>query len=438
MSDRPLLTDARRPRELRARARRPSLVSHAILASLGVLLGLGDASAQSPAAPAPPATQPGPPPVPGAPAVASEPPLPAGTHLGSAEVPIVGGNLASARERALAEAMKQAVGDAVGVVAPDARTTQPKLVVQVLARARTFVQRYRTREDGEVGRGLYGMKIEADVDELALARAFEKTSASPAPLAAGAPSYLLVASGPVEAADAVFRALAAGGTRVERAHEVLQPGPAAELAAHSGLGAIVFANATTTREGPNRGVGLEAVSCAVAVRLATAGAGAALAEDTRSERSFAEREEDAGKDCLSRAAGVAVRHVIPQTGTGRSPSDLRTIVADVDVVDPGAVLALLKQLRGSGSVSSVDLRRVLPGRAELAVRSRLTAPALAAALGQGSTGPIVLSGVEVSGDLIRMIVRTREVAAPPAAPVPGAPPQAPPVANPQPARPSAP
>jgi len=434
MSDRPHLTDAHHPGE--RRARRPAAASHVVVACLALLLASGRAFAQAPAAPAAPATQPGPPPAPGA--AAPAPPLPPGTHLGAAEVAIVGGNLASARERALAEAMKQAVGDAVGVVAPDARTTQPKVVVQVLARARTFVQRYRTREDGEVGRGLYGMKIEADVDEAALGRAFEKTSASPAPLATGAPSYLLVSSGSGEAADAVYRALAVGGTRVERAREALQPGPAAEQAAHSGLGAIVFANATTTREGPIRGVGLEAVSCAVAVRLATAGAGAALAEDARTERSFAEREEDARKDCLTRAAGLAVRHVIPQTGTGRSPSDLRTIVADVDVVDPGSVLALLKQLRGSGSVSSVDLRRVLPGRAELAVRSRLTAPALAAAIGQGNSGAVVVSGVEVSGDLIRMVVRMREVAAPPAAPVPGAPPPAPPGANPQPARPPGP
>jgi len=369
----------------------------------------------------------GPPP----PAVSAAPPapLPAGTHLGAAEVPIVGGNLASARERALAEAMKQAVGDALGVVAPDARTSDPKLVVQVLARARTFVQRYRTREDGEVGQGRYGVKIEAEVDEASLGRAFEKAPAA-APLAAGAPSYLLVANGPPEAADAVYRALAAGGTRVERAREVLSNGPAAEFATHAGLGAIIFANASANREGQVRGVGLEAVSCTVAVRLAAAGTAAALAEDTRTERSFAEHEEGARKDCLARAAGVAVRHVIPQTGTGRSPSDLRTVVADVDVVEPGAVLALLKQLRGSGSVSAVDLRRLLPGRAELAIRSRLTAPALAAAIGRDSSGPVVISGVEVSGELIRMVARAREVPAPAAPPPPGAAPPSLPAASP--------
>ena len=389
------------------------------LACAGALVTAASARAQAPGAqPAPVVPASPPATAPAAPGAAPAVPLPPGTHLGVAEVPIVGGNLASARERALAEAMKQAVSDAIGVVAPEARAGDPKQVVQVLARARTFVQRYRTREDGEVanaGQSRYAMKIEAEVDEAALGRALAKAPATPAvALGAGAPSYLLVASGPPEAADAVYRALAAGGTRVERSHEALSPGPAADFAAHAGLGAIVFANATANREGQIRGVGVEAVSCSVSVRLAASGTAAALAEDTRAERSFAEREDEARKDCLGRAAGVAVRHVIPQTGTGRSPSDLRTVVADVDVVEQGAVLALLKQLRGSGSVSAVDLRRVLAGRAELAIRSRLTAPALAAAIGRESNGPVVISGVEVSGELIRMVARSREPAAPPA------------------------
>lgn len=406
MSDVTLVKKARR-RDRRAAGRRRQRLG---LVGMGLLLAAGAARAQAPAGPPPVGAAPA---APGASAAAPAAPLPPGTHLGAAEVAIVGGNLASARERALTEAMKQAVGDAISVVAPDARTAEPKVVAQVLGRARSFVQRYRTREDGELGQGRYAMKIEAEIDESALGRAFEKTPAA-TPLASGAPSYLLVATGPPEAADAVYRALAAGGTRVERSREALSSGPAADFAAHAGLGAIVFASATATREGQLRGVGLEAVSCSVAVRLATAGTGAALAEDTRAERSFAEREEEARKDCLGRAAGVAVRHVIPQTGTGRSPSDLRTVVADVDVVEPGVVLALLKQLRGSGSVSAVDLRRVLPGRAELAIRSRLTAPALAAAIGRESTGVVVISGVEVSGDLIRMVVRSREAIAPPA------------------------
>jgi|GEM_PF-1943475 len=425
------MTSATSARPVRLRDRAPEAARGAVCLCLAWLLWVGRAHAQAPAGQVPVA----PPPAAAASPAAPPPPLPPGTHLGAAEVAIVGGNLASARERALAEAMKQAVADALAVVAPDARNSDPKLVVQVLARARTFVQRYRTREDGQVGegqgqgQGRYGVKIEAEVDEAALGRAFQKTPAAGLPLAAGAPSYLLVATGPPEAADAVYRALAAGGTRVERAREALSTGAAGELAARGGLGAIIFANATVTREGQVRGVGVEAVSCAVAVRLAAAGSAAALAEDTRNERSFAEHEEEARKDCLGRAAGVAVRHVIPQTGTGRSPSDLRTVVADVDVVEPAAVLALLKQLRGSGSVSAVDLRRVLPGRAELALRSRLTAPALAAAIARENTGPVVISGVDVSGELIRMVARTREVAAPVVPPAPGAAPAPSPAGN---------
>ncbi|HEY4188513.1 MAG TPA: hypothetical protein VGP07_25790 [Polyangia bacterium] len=379
--------------------------------SLFFLLFAGRAKAQAPGVAAA---------VPAAPAVT---PLPPGTHLGAAVVPIVGGNLASARERALAEALKQAVGEAIGLVAPDARATQAKTVVQVLGKARSFVQRYRTREDGEGGPGLYSVKIEADVDEAALRQTFERAPAAGTAPAASAPSCLLVASGPLEASDALAHALIAAHVRVERAREGLQPAQALDAAARAGVGAVVLVNATATNEGPVRGVGVESVSCALAARMVAAGTGVALAEDSRTDRSFALREEDARKDCFARVAALVARQLMPQTGGARASSELRIIVADVDVVEPGAVLGLLKQLRASGSVSSVDVRRILPGRLELAIRSRLTGNGLAAALAREGGGPVTLSAMEVSGDLVRMTARAREPVAPPppVTPAPAAP-----------------
>ena len=415
----------------------------------GLALGLGFAVlagmsggrltfAQVPVSPpsvAPPAsTSPAPAAAPAAPAGQVSPPpvLPPGTHLGAAEVAIVGGNVASARERALTESLRQAVADAIATVAPEARGGQPKAVVQVLAKARSFVQRYRTREEGETGRGTYAMKIEADVDEAALRRALERDRdrtasagqgvAAAAGASAGLPSCLLVANGPAEAGEAVFRALVAAGVKVERARDALQPAQAAEAAARAGLGAVVLVNATAISEGALRGVGLEAVSCTLAMRTVTPGAGVALAEDTRSERAFGAREDDARRDCFTRAASLATPQVVPQSGGQRGATELRTIVVDVAVVEPATVLTLLKQLRASGSVSAVDLRRVLPGRIEIGIRSRLTANALATALARDeASGPLVFSAVEVSGDLLRMAVRAREAVAPVASPGPTTP-----------------
>jgi hypothetical protein len=88
---------------------------------------------------------------------------------------------------------------------------------------------------------------------------------------------------------------------------------------------------------------------------------------------------------------------------------VRTIVVDADVVEAGAVQALVRHLRGIGSVSAIEVRRVSVGRAELWVRSRMAASALAAALERDTGGPLAVTSPQVSGDLIRLHARLREV-----------------------------
>ena len=371
--------------------------------------------------PAPPvAAAPAPPGPPVAPV------LPPGVRIGAGEVPIVGGNLASAREHGIAEALKQAVDQAITALAPEVRAKQPKLVAQVTGKARTFVRRYQTLEEGEVGRGRYGVKLEVELDESALRRALE---AGPGATAVAAPtmsSYLVVGSGPDDAVDAVARAFVGSGAKVERAaRDVREAARAVEAAAHSGLGTVAFVNAAATPEGQVRGLGVEAVSCSLALRLIATSSGLAVGDESRAMRGFSERgPEEARRECLTRAASALVHAVTPAAGV-RGGSDLHTIVVDADVVEPAAVPALLKQLRASGNVSSVEIRRILPGRIEVWVRSRLTGSGLATLLGRdGGSGAVVISGVEASGDLVRLRARLPEV--PSVAPVaPAAPAEAP-------------
>ena len=94
-------------------------------------------------------------------------------------------------------------------------------------------------------------------------------------------------------------------------------------------------------------------------------------------------------------------------GPAASGGDLRTITIDADVVEPGAVVALLKDVRSIGSVSSAELRRVEAGRAEIRARTRALAPALASALSRDPA--LALSNVEVAGDVIRLRARMRPV-----------------------------
>ena len=115
---------------------------------------------------------------------------------------------------------------------------------------------------------------------------------------------------------------------------------------------------------------------------------------------------------------------------------------DADVVEPGAVPGMLKQLRELGAVSSIEVRRISAGRVELWVRSRQDAAALAAGLARDSGGAVSFSPTEVTGDLVRVRARLRDTADPAhdaagAAPASGAPPSNPPAAVPA-ARPAGP
>jgi hypothetical protein len=347
-----------------------------------------------------------------------------GFRLGSSEVAIVGGNVASARERAVTEALKQAVGQAITAIAPEA-PTQPKTVAQILGKVRVFVRRYRSLQEGEVGASRYGVKLEAEVDEAAVRRAFERGALPAATVPpTAAPSYFVVAGGVLEGTDAVIKALVGAGLRTERAPAVAWDQPRAlEAGSRAGLSTVAFVNATATPEGEVRGVGVEAVSCTIALRLVAAGTGAAVAEDTQTVRAFSTRTDEARRDCFARAAAAVLPHAVPQGSAVRGAPDLRTVTVEVDVVEPGAVQPLLKQLRGSGSVSAVDVRRIVPGRVELQVRSRMTAPALVALLGRDTSGAVAFSAAEAAGDLVRVRARLREEVSPPGAvplPAPGA------------------
>ena len=105
------------------------------------------------------------PPAPGPPPAAGEPAPAPGVRIVSGQAAVVGGNSAGARERALEDAIKQAVDQVIGALldAPT-RAAQAKILKAVVARGRSFVPRYRTLEEGEVN-GVYTVRLEAEVEE---------------------------------------------------------------------------------------------------------------------------------------------------------------------------------------------------------------------------------------------------------------------------------
>jgi hypothetical protein len=388
-------------------ARTRPRIAGAVAAATALAIGLAEAAAhaQAPGAPPPAAASPGPP---------EAAPATPGLRVVTGQSAIIGGNGAGARERALEEAFRQAVDQTLAEqLDAAARAGQARTIKAIEARSRTYVRRYRALEEGEVN-GAYNVKLEVEVDEAALRRAAEGgASTSPAPARpAVVPGFLLVSNGAPEATSLLLSALASAGARAQVADAAVKDvAEAQRAAARATLPQVAFVTASTANEGAVRGTAKLAVSCRLAARVVSAPSGLALGEPDASPRVFGSDEATARTECLTRAAGeLAARLASASGGGGAAGGDLRTVTVDADVVEPAAVVALLKDVRSLGTVSSAELRRVGPGRAEIRARTRAVASALAPALSRDPA--LTLSNVEVAGDVIRLHARLRTPSTP--------------------------
>jgi hypothetical protein len=344
---------------------------------------------------------------PAAPPVAA--PLAPGVRVVAAQSPIIGGNGAGARERDVEDAFRQAVDQSLAEMLDAAtRAGQARAIKAVEARARTYVRGYRALEEGEVN-GAYAVRLEVEVDEAALRRATESWGAQAgAPSApALAPGFLLVAAGgQKDAAVALQTALVASGARAQLAEPAVKEVADAQRAAtRATLPQIAFVTAETSSEGPVRGTAEVSATCRLAVRVLSAPSGLALGEPDASPRGFGADDAAARAECLRHAAGDVAARLVAGTSGGTPGGDLRALTVEADVVEPGAVVALLKDVRAVGAVSSAELRRLAPGHVEIRARTRATAAVIAPALSRDTA--LALSNVEVAGDVIRLRARLR-------------------------------
>ena len=351
----------------------------------------------------------------------------AGGRFVTGQAPVVGGNAASARERALDDAMKQAVNQTLAtLVDAQTRAAQAKTLKAIEAKARSFVPRYRTVEEGEAN-GIYTIRLEAEVDETALRRRIERgtTTAPPpttAPAKAGAPGMLVAAGDKGEGTAAFVTSLVTALSSANVRARAGGPGEttaaaAAQAASRASLEQAALVTAEVMPEGIVRGTGRVAVACRANVRLLAAPAGSTVAERAATARVFVDADKASdgpgqchaqlGADLAGRLAGAS-RHRPRAAATG----DLRAVTVDADVVEPAAIPELVKSLRGVGAVSAAELTRVSAGRAEIRVRTRAAPAAIAAALSRAAGTMITLSDVQISGDTIRTKARLRTAAAP--------------------------
>ncbi len=373
------------------------------LGALGLAFALAaTASAQTPA----PAVPGVPPRVPGAePAIDANSPSTPNSRVTTGQAPVVGGNAAGARERALEDAIRQAVDVIINelVVDPQARAAQGKTIRAIEAKAHSFIGRYRTLEEGEAN-GIYTMRVQVEVDRSAIQSKIDRGTAPPVPSTpprAAAPAIVVL---PGEKTPPAFvanmvAALSSAGLRARAGDPLAKP--AATAAA--------TVTAETVDEGALRGTGRLSVACRATARFT----GVSLPDRTAAARAFAEATEAGRTDCLARLASTLAAELASALTAAAAPSaDLPLLTIDADVVEPGAVPALLKTVRSVGAVSAADLVRVGGGHAEIRARTRSGPALLAAALSRDADAMISLSDVQASGAVIKLRARLRAPAAP--------------------------
>jgi hypothetical protein len=356
------------------------------------LLGLAPPAPAQVLTPPVPVMPPGGPPRP-------EPGATPGSRVTTGQAPVVGGNAAGARERALEDALRQAVDQTINeLVDPATRLAQAKTIRAIETKARSYVGRYRTLEEGEIN-GTYTVRVESEVDKSAIQSRLDRggAPAAPAAPARAAPAITVLAgeATPPGFASGVAAGLTAAGVRAHAASSGPGTGPSATV------------TATTTDEGPLRGVGRMSAACRGVARFG----GLSLPERAATTRAVADDAAGARAACLDRLAGVLATEVAPALTAAAPAPDLPVVTIDADIVEAAAVPALLKSVRSVGAVSSADLVRVGGGHAEIRARTRSAAGSIAAALSRDADAMISLSDVQTSGAVIKLRARLHAPAA---------------------------
>ncbi len=383
------------------------------LLALAPLALAGAASAQ-PAPVTPPGAPALPPTVPGA--------LPLEGVVGQAAV--AAGNVASARERALDDAFRQLVEQAFSDLVGEtgAGAVSPALAslrAAWIARPKRLVRGYRVLEQGEL-EGNFRVRVSAELDAAYMRREFDKARGT-ANRGVTPGVVPVVGAGSPEAPAALATAL--GGEGVRAQYQPAAPTDEAgvrALAARSGRGIAVLVTGRAASEGLVRGTSEHSVECHLSVRLVAADGSTRGSERAAGGRAFAAGEREAQASCFARAAREVLPALLPDLGSAAGGGDLRVVMLDLDINEPAVISPVLRSLRKVAGPAAAEVRRVVVGRVEIHVRSRLAPAALIGALTRelAAVATVTRTGQEV-GD--RLAAQVRLVAVTTGPPNPGGP-----------------
>jgi hypothetical protein len=336
-----------------------------------------------------------------------------GDRVVSADAPIVNGNAVVAKQRALAEAFRQAVERAFSDLLKEGgggAQPLPSGLMQLKAsfanRGQRFVRSYRILEEDEAN-GRLRVQIDADVDTALLRREMERARGTPAlePPTATArpagPSILVGGDLPDEAKATVVKALAAVGVQAQSA-AVRDEAPLVAAAARQAAHALWLA-VSSFGEGSIRGATRVSVRCELRARLLPAGQGGRAASLETSERGFAGDEAAARLACWQRAAGTLARQL--STSFRAIPAGARYVTLDLDVVEPAALMTLLQVVKRLGAVTAAEVRDVTTSQAEIRVFTRMSAREIEAAIVRDVAGRLLVAELKPPADRVTLQVR---------------------------------
>jgi hypothetical protein len=302
------------------------------------------------------------------------------------QVTVVGGDHVRARERALDDALRQAVEQAVATVLepPQLVARSSELRLRIYPKARSYVENYRILDEGETS-GVFQVHVSATVSTGRLQR--DLAAPAPSPMSRKSLRAVVCARGAVE--RVAREALIARGVEILPAPAPCNEDAAAKAAQSAGAQGALIGTDEVAPEGAIRGTDLVAARSKVTLKVVEPSGH--VPSDGSAEKTAYDRTPEAAAEGATRAAAVEASRTLQPALASRWPAATEAVTGGVAVhvsglqryADYGALLRALSSLPG---VAGVEPSRFARGEIDLMVRTASSAPQLAAGLDRAASG----------------------------------------------------
>ncbi|HEX9102096.1 MAG TPA: flagellar assembly protein T N-terminal domain-containing protein [Polyangia bacterium] len=331
------------------------------------------------------------------------------------QAPIVAGDRVRARERALDEALRQAVEQATATVLEPAELVAraSDLKLRIYPKARAYVTTYRVLDEGEQPPGTFQVHLSAAVATARLARDLSTGGAVATPSSSRRPRAVVCASVQGDGVDAPAAAERALRELVTARNVEPMPGPqpcdaasAAGVARSGTAQAALTAEVHVTPGGDIRGTTLVGAGARAVVKLVEPD-GRVSASGDAERGGYAPSAGDAATAAARAAVIEAARTIDPalaQRWSGGDAGPTGGVAVRVRGVERWAEYqALARALASLPGVAAVEPRRFVRGEIDLVVRTASAAAQLAGHLQRVPPAGLRV-GVRAVGDVIEIDV----------------------------------